>query len=374
MAVEIKEVKDSRDLRNFIRFPLKLYKNNPWYIPSLNSDEFKTLNSGKNSAFAHSQARLWLALKEGKICGRIAAIYSQGHRSHWDQNYMRFGWIDFIEDIDVVTALMAQVENWAREKGCSAVHGPLGFSDMDRAGMLVEGFEELPTMITTYNYAYYPRFLEQLGYVKDIDWVEYELTVPKDLDPRISKLAGIILKKNNLHLLQAKSRRDILPYAHKIFRLMNEAYKHIYGFVPLTEPQMDDYTRQYFSYIKPEFVPVVLNDKDEVVAFGITMPSLSKAFQKTKGRLFPFGFLHLLQALRKNNRADLYLVAVKPELQGLGLNALLISKVFETFTKAGITKAESNPELETNTQVQAQWKHFEHRQHKRRRVYIKHVE
>ncbi len=374
MTVEIKEVKNSIDLRTFIRFPLKLYKDNPWYIPSLNSDEFKTLNSAKNAAFAHSQARLWLAIKDGKVSGRIAAIYSTGHRSHWNQDYMRFGWIDFIENLDVAATLIAEVEMWAREKGCSAVHGPLGFSDMDRAGMLVEGFDELPTMITTYNHAYYPQFLEKLGYTKDTDWVEYELTVPETLDPRISKLAGIILKKNNLHMLDAKTRRDILPYARKIFGLMNEAYRNLYGFVPLSEQQMDDYTKQYFGFIKPDFVPVVLNDQDEVVAFGITMPSLSKAMQKTRGRLFPFGFLHLMGALKKNNRADLYLVAVKPELQGLGLNALLISKVFETFTKAGITKAESNPELETNTQVQSQWKHFEHRQHKRRRVYIKHLQ
>ena len=373
MTVELKEVKSRSDLRQFIQFPNKLYRKNPYWIPALESDEWKTLDPKKNAAFEFSQVRLWLVLKNGKPAGRIAAILSEGHRDHWNQAYMRFGWIDFIDDVDVVAALMSAVEAWAREKGCTAVHGPVGFSDMDRAGMLVEGFDELPTMINIYNHAYYPKLLERLGYAKDTDWVEYELMVPSTLDPKISKLASIILKRNNLHMLNTKSKKDLLPYAPKVFGLLNEAYTNLYGFVPLNDKQIADYTKQYFGFIKPEFVPVVLNERDEVVAFGITMPSLTRALQKANGHLFPFGFIHVLMALQKNDRADLYLVAVKPELQGLGLNALLINQVFETFHNAGITKVESNPELETNTQVQAQWKHFERRQHKRRRVYIKHL-
>ncbi len=374
MTVSIKEVQNRRDLRTFIKFPNQLYKGNAYFIPALEADEWKTLDPQKNAAFEYSQARYWLAFKDGKLVGRIAAILSEGHRSHWNQAYMRFGWIDFIDDNEVAGALLGAVETWAREKECTAVHGPMGFSDMDHAGMLVQGFDEMPTMINIYNYAYYPQQLERWGYVKDTDWVEYELTVPQVLDPRISKLSEVILRRNNLRMLNAKSKNDILPYAHKIFALINEAYSKLYGYVPLNERQIDEYTKQYFGFIKPEFVPVVLNDRDEVVAFGITMPSLSRALQKARGRLFPFGFIHVLQALKKNDRADLYLVAVKTELQGLGLNALLINQVFETFQKAGIQKAETNPELEYNTQVQAQWKHFERRQHKRRRVYIKHLD
>jgi GNAT superfamily N-acetyltransferase len=373
MTIEIKEVKNRRDLRKFILFPKRLYRKNPFWIPPLETDEWNTLDAKKNAAFEYSEARYWLAYKDGKIVGRIAAILSEGHRGHWNQSYMRFGWIEFINDADVASALMGAVENWARLKGCTAVHGPMGFSDMDHAGMLVEGFNELPTMINIYNYDYYPKQLEKLGYVKDTDWVEYELVVPKELDPKILKLSEILLKRNNLHMLNARSKKDILPYAHRIFDLLNEAYSNLYGFVPLNDKQIEDYTKQYFGFIKPEFVPVVLNDKDEVVAFGITMPSLSRALQKAGGKLFPFGIIHLLRALRKNDRADLYLVAVKPELQGLGLNSLMINQVFNAFRGAGIEKAESNPELETNSQVQAQWKHFEHRQHKRRRVYIKHL-
>lgn len=373
MPVTIKEVKSKSDLRKFIQFPNSLYRHNPCWIPALEADEWKTLDPKKNAAFEYSQARYWLAFNDRKIVGRIAAILSEGHRSHWNQAYMRFGWIDFIDDLQVASALMGTVEGWAREKGCTAAHGPMGFSDMDHAGMLVEGFDELPTMINIYNHAYYPKHLEALGYTKDTDWVEYELTVPAVLDPKISKLAEIILKREKLHLLNAKSKKEILPYAPKIFALLNEAYSKLYGFVPLNEKQVADYTNQYFGFIKPEFVPIVLNEQDEVVAFGITMPSLTRALQKAKGHLFPFGFLHVLRAMKKNDRGDLYLVAVKPELQGKGLNSLLINQVFETFRKAGITRVESNPELETNIQVQSQWKHFEHRQHKRRRVYIKHL-
>lgn len=373
MSIEIKEVKNRRDLRKFILFPKSLYHKSPYWIPPLEADEWNTLDSKKNAAFEYSEARFWLAYKDGKTAGRIAAILSEGHRGHWNQSYMRFGWIDFIDDTDVASALMGAVENWARQKGCTAVHGPMGFSDMDHAGMLVEGFDEMPTMINIYNYDYYPKQLERLGYVKDTDWVEYELVVPKELDPKIVKVSEILLKRNNLHMLNARSKKDILPYAHRIFDLLNEAYSNLYGFVPLNDKQIEDYTKQYFGFIKPEFVPVVLNDNDEVVAFGITMPSLSRALQKAGGKLFPFGFIHMLKALRKNNRADLYLVAVKPQLQGLGINSLLINQVFNAFRIAGIEKAESNPELENNSQVQAQWKHFEHRQHKRRRVYIKHL-
>jgi GNAT superfamily N-acetyltransferase len=373
MSIEIKEVKNRRDLRKFILFPKSLYHKSPFWIPPLETDEWNTLDSKKNAAFEYSEAHFWLAYKDGKTAGRIAAILSEGHRGHWNQSYMRFGWIDFIDDADVVSALMGAVENWARQKGCTAVHGPMGFSDMDHAGMLVEGFDEMPTMINIYNYDYYPKQLERLGYVKDTDWVEYELVVPKELDSKIMRLSEIVLKRNNLHMLNTRSKKDILPYAHRIFDLLNEAYSNLYGFVPLNDKQIEDYTKQYFGFIKPEFVPVVLNDKDEVVAFGITMPSLSCALQKAGGKLFPFGVIHVLKALRKNDRADLYLVAIKPQMQGLGLNSLLINQVFNAFRNAGIEKAESNPELENNSQVQAQWKHFEHRQHKRRRVYIKHL-
>jgi ribosomal protein S18 acetylase RimI-like enzyme len=226
-------------------------------------------------------------------------------------------------------------------------------------------------MATIYNHAYYPKYLEQLGYVKDTDWVEYEITVPGEPDPKISKLANIILRRENLRLVSFTSKDEILEYAKKIFALFNESYRELYGFIPLNERQVDYYTQQYFSFIRPEFVMAVVNEADEMVAFGITMPSLTKAMQRAGGKLFPFGFIHLLRALKKNDRADLYLIAVKPEYQGKGVNAVAINHINEVYIQHGIKKVESNPELEDNHRVQGQWKHFDTRQHKRRRCYIK---
>lgn len=374
MSVEIREVTTEQDLKRFILFPYKLYKENPYWVPGLVSDAKNTLSSEKNPAFAYSQARYWLALQDGKVVGRVAAIASEGHRQRWNQAYMRFGYIDFVEDFEVCKALMTQVETWAREKKLTAVHGPLGFTDMDKAGMLVEGFDELGTMATIYNYAYYPRYLEALGYAKDVDWIEYEISVPPIPDPKIAKLAQIVQKRENLHVIRFTKKKDVQRYAQGIFELIKEGYRNLYGYVPLTDEQVALYTTQYLGFIKPEFLSVVADSEGKIAAFGLTMPSLTRAMQKANGRLFPFGFIHLLHALNSNDRADLYLIAVKQEYQGKGINAILINHLSEVFAKFGIRKAESNPELETNHLVQGQWKHFETRQHKRRRSYIKYLE
>lgn len=373
MSISIKEVTSEKDLRSFIRFQHTLYRDNPYWAPPLFFDEMNTLHWKKNPAFEKSKARYWLAYRDGKIVGRIAAILSYPHIEKWQQRYMRFGWIDFVDDPEVSQRLLETVEAWAKENHLSAVHGPLGFSDMDHEGTLVEGFDELGTLAGIYNYSYYPTHLEKMGYIKDTDWVEYEIKVPTQADERIAKLSEIVLRRNNLKLLQVTNKKGILPYAHELFDVLQEAYEPLYGFVPLTPKQVDSYIDQYFGFIKPEFVPIVLDEQNHVVAFGITMPSLTRALQKARGRLFPFGFIHLLRALSKNDRADLYLVGVKPEYQGKGINAILIQKMVEEFNRLGVTQVESNPELENNTLVQAQWKSFEKRQHKRRRVYIKHL-
>lgn len=374
MSVEIREVTSSQDLKLFIQFPYQLYKGNPYWVPGLFSDEENTLSPEKNPAFSYSQARCWLALEDHRVVGRVAAIISEGHRQRWNQAYMRFGWIDFVDDPKVSAALMARVEKWAREKKLVAVHGPLGFTDMDHAGMLVEGFDELGTMATIYNYPYYPRHLEALGYQKDVDWIEYEITVPQLPDAKIAKLAQIVLKREKLRLIEFKDRQEVMRRAPEIFALFNEGYRNLYGYVPLNDEQVALYTNQYLGFIKPEFVPAVEDAQGRLVAFGITMPSLTRAMQKANGRLFPFGFLHVLGAINKNDRADLYLIAVKTEYQGKGVNALLIDHISKVFARHGIRTAESNPELETNHLVQGQWKHFETRQHKRRRCYIKYLD
>jgi GNAT superfamily N-acetyltransferase len=373
MRVNIKEVHTRRDLKKFIRFPHRLYRGNPYRVPPLFVDEYRTLRSDKNPAFDHCEAKYWLAYRDGRIAGRIAAIANERRIETWKERYMQFGWLDFINDEDISEALFGTVESWAREKGMTALHGPLGFTDFDPEGTLVDGFDELGTLATIYNFPYYASHLERLGYQKDIDWIEYELFVPSGPNESISRITDTVLRRYNLRKLEVKHKKDLLPYAHELFHMLNDTYQHLYGFVPLTEKQIDTYTRQYFGFINPRFVPVVLNKSGAVVAFGIAMPSVSKALQKARGRLFPFGFIYLLRALKRNDRADLYLVSVKSEYQGKGVNAILIDEINKVFNDFGIKKVESNPELETNRLVQEQWKYFEKRQHKRRRCYIKHL-
>ncbi len=252
-----------------------------------------------------------------------------------------------------------------------AVHGPLGFTDMDREGMLVEGFDEPGTLATIYNYPYYPQHLERLGYGKDTDWLEYEISLPDELPASVAKLSEILQRRYQLRLLEARSKKELLSYAGELFQLLNEAYEHLYGVTPLTPRQIQAYIRQYFDYIAPDFVPLILDASGRLVAFGISLPSLTRALQKAGGKLLPFGFIHLVRALTHNDRADLYLVGVKREYLGKGLNAILIERMYHVFRRRGIRKIESNPELETNLNVQTQWKLFDTRQHKRRRCYIK---
>ncbi len=371
MAVIIKEVTTKKQLRTFIDFSLKLYDKNPYWVPPLYFDELNTLDWDKNPAFEHSQARYWLAYRGNQVVGRIAGIYNPKYVQKWGKKNVRFGWIDFIDDEEVSAALLKTVEDWARTLNMEAVHGPLGFTDLDPEGMLIEGFEELGTLALIYNYEYYPEHLKKLGYEKEIDWLEYEIQVPEKPIEKISKAAGIVLKRNNLHILEVSQKKDLLKYSKELFYLLDDEYSHLFGTVPLSEKQMETYIKQYFGFISSEFVPVVLDENNKMIAFGIVMPSLSIALQKSKGRLFPFGWYHLLRALKKNDRADLYLIAVKSEYQGKGINAVLMDKINQVFINKGITTVETNAELETNTDVQGQWKYYQKRQHKRRRCFIK---
>lgn len=371
MSVSIKEVTDKKLLRAFIEFPDRLYKGNPYFVPALRFDEEATLRKDKNPAFDYCESRYWLACKDGRVVGRIAGILNKAYIEKWKNPYMRFGWIDFEEDPEIVNALLSQVENWAKEKGMTAVHGPLGFTDLDHEGMLVEGFNQLGTMATIYNHPYYPVLLEKFGYVKDADWVQYKIKMPHVMPEKLVKMASIVQRRLNLSVVPLRSSKDILPYADDIFDLINAAYSDLYAVVPLTEKQVKYYTKQYFSFIRPEFVSLVVDKEGKLVAFGITMPSLSVALQKAKGSLFPFGFIHILKAMRRNPLGDLYLVAVRKDLQGKGVNAMFMHELTRTFIKNNIEYAEANPELENNLPVQSLWKHYDAVQHKRRRCYIK---
>jgi GNAT superfamily N-acetyltransferase len=373
MDVEIKPVTGIRGLRQFVSFPYSLYAGNPYWVPPLRFIELQTLRWDKNPAFEFCEVKYWLAFKNGKIVGRIAGILNNRYIEIWGEKQLRFGYIDFIDDEQVSNALLKTVEIWAKEKGMRSIHGPLGFTDLDPEGMLVEGFEELGTMGTIYNFPYYPVHLKKNGYRKDVDWVEFEVKVPAGIHEKLKRLAEVVTRKNNLRVLQVKRGKELLPYAKEIFHVLNESYEGLYGVVPLTEKQIDMYINQYFRLVRHDYISIILDRENRVAAFGITIPSLAKALRKSRGRLFPFGFIYLLRALRKNDTVDMCLIAVRPDLQGKGVNALLMHEFNKIYVRYNILKAETNPELETNSKVQAQWKFFDARQHKRRRCYIKYV-
>lgn len=372
-GIIIREVKTKKQMNAFIDLPYRLYKNNSYYVPQLKKDIKDTFNKRKNPAFDFCEAKYWLAYKGNKVVGRIAAIINHSFIEEWKKPYMRFGWMDFEENETIAKKLLQQVEGWAKEKKMKAVHGPLGFTNFDHAGFLVEGFGQLGTIATIYNYPYYSLFLEKAGYNKDVDWVEYKLKVPETVPGKLTKLASIVERRNNLSVVKAKTKKDIIPYAKNIFRLLNSAYADLYGVLALNEKQIEYNIKKYLSFIRTDFVSLVIDKNGELAAFGIAMPSLSLAMQKARGRFYPFGFIHLMRAFKKNDLADLCLVAVRKDMRGKGVNAILMDQLTSSFIKNGIKYTESNPELENNTKVQSLWEHYEGVQHKRRRCYIKYL-
>jgi hypothetical protein len=371
MALQIEEVTTSRELKRFVAFLYDLYRGNRYWVPPPRIDEFKSLRKETNPAFEFCEAKCWLARREGTIVGRIAGIINHRYNKRWNARSARFGWFDFIDDAEVSSALLRAGEDWARSKGLTGIHGPLGFTDMDGEGTLIEGFEEVSTLGAIYNYPYYAGHIERAGYEKDIDWVEYQVTMHSEIPEKVARIAEIALTRNHLRVLHVKKAKELLSYAKEIFHVLNAAYKDLYGFVELSDKQIDMYVKQYFGFILPDYVPVVLDAEGRVAAFGIAMPSLSEAFQKCNGRLFPFGFLHVLWALKTSRNADLYLTAVRPDLQEKGVNAILIHEVNKVFVARKVDKVETNRELEGNAKVQAQWRFYDRRLHKRRRCYKK---
>lgn len=371
--VEIREVKTQRDLKLFVNFPDKLYKDNPYYVPTLKMDEMNVLRRDKNPAFTFCEAAYYLAYRDGEIVGRIGTILNTRSNETWDQKRVRITRLDFIDDAEVFDTLIDTAERWAKEKGMEEVQGPLGFTDMDFEGMLVEGFDELGTFATIYNHPYYMEHMIRRGFTKDVDWLEYQITVPDEPDEKVARIAKIVSKKFGYKLLEFKRTKDILPWAHKMFEVLEEAYQELYGVAPLTPELVDAYVDSYIGFANPEFIKLVVDQDNELVAFGITFPSFSKAMQRSGGRLLPFGFIPILRSIKKNDRLDLYLVGVKPELQGKGINALLMDAITRSAIKYNMKITESNPELETNDKVQSQWKFYETRQHRRRRCFVKAV-
>ena len=374
MAIRIKKVSNKKELKTFIRFNYELYKDNAYSVPDLYDDMLNTFSPQKNAAFEFCEADYFLAYKDNKVVGRVAAIINRRANETWNKKVVRFGWIDFIDDLEVSKALLDTVEKWGKERGMEAMVGPLGFTDMDAEGMLVEGFDQLGTMATIYNYPYYPEHMQRLGLEKEADWVEFKLTVPDKLPEKFVRISEIILQKYKLKIKKL-NRKELKEknYGQRIFDLINEAYAPLYGYSQMTQRQIDQYIKMYLPLIDLRMVSLVEDEAGELVAVGISMPSLSEALQKAKGKMLPFGWFHLLKALfiKKPKVLDLLLVGVKPEYQSKGVNALLFYDLVPVYQQMGFEYGESNPELELNKKVQAQWSAFESVQHKRRRAFKK---
>ena len=375
-SIQIKRVETKKDLKRFIEFHYDLYKGNPYDVPNLYSDEVKTLSKNKNAAFDFCEAEYYLALKEGKIVGRVAAIINHKANEKWKKKDVRFGWIDFIDDIEVSRALFEAVEEYGRKKGMDDIVGPLGFTDMDPEGMLTWGFDKLGTMATIYNYEYYPQHMEKLGgWEKDNDYVEYYLVVPEKSPEKYTKIAEMVEKRYNLHVRKL-TKKDIFQggYGKKLFDLINLTYSDLYGFSELTDRQIDQYVKMYFPLADLNLVTVIEdgNKDNQLAGLGITIPSLSRALQKCRrGRLFPFGWWHLLRAIKfhKTDGVDLLLMGFLPEYRSKGANALLFADLIPRYVDYGFKWGETQVEMESNEGVQSQWGPLDPINHKKRRCY-----
>jgi len=361
----------------FIQFGIDLYKGNEYFVPPLIYDERATLNRSKNPAFDHCDATYFLAYRDGEIVGRIAVIINYKSNERWNQKHARFGFVDFIDDEDVVDSLFGAAESWARSRGMEKIHGPLGFTDLDHEGMLIEGFDRMGTMATIYNYPYYQKHMERMGYVKDKDWVEFLIQIPPEVPERFSRMGEIVKKRFGLTVKHLQRKQDVYPYAREMFILINNAYKDLYGYVELSDKQIDYYVDMYIPMIRLDFVTLILRQNDnKLVGVGIGLPSMSDALRKAKGRFLPNGWYHLYKALKGNGHngvLDLLMIAVDPEYQGKGVNALMFNEFIPAANKLGMTKAESNIELEDNSKVHSMWNGLEYEQHKRRRAFIKNI-
>ena len=372
--VEIRQLNPTRNnLKKFVEFQIDLYKGNPYFVPPLVSDEIATLDSKVNPAFDHCESAYFMAYRDGKAVGRIAAMINKQVNEKENSRQARFGFVDFIDDAEVSKALFDAAEKWAKEKGMDNIVGPLGFTDLDNEGMLINGFEELGTMATIYNYPYYPAHVERLGYEKEVDWHEFLIEIPEQIPDKHKRIAEIVKKKFNLRVVKFTSRKALKEqYGQALFELINEAYDNLYCYSRLTKRQIDYYIKIYLGMLNLDLVTLIVDGEDQLVGVGISIQSMSRALQKSKGKMFPFGWWHLLKGLKgKNDRVDLLLVAVKPQYMGKGVNALLFTDLIPAYNKYGFKWAESNPELESNAAVQNQWEAFPYRQHRNRRAFIK---
>ncbi len=373
MNIEIKKVQTKQDLKTFIRFNYEMYKNNPYSVPDLYEDMMDTFSPKENPAFEFCEADYFLAYKDGRLVGRVAAIINNRANETWGKKSVRFGWIDFEDDIEISRALLDTVKQGGRERGMVEIEGPLGFTDMDAEGMLIEGFEELSTMATIYNHPYYPKHMEQLGFEKAVDWVERKIYIPDAVPEKHLRIAKIVSEKYGLHVRKLRNKKDVMENntARRIFECINDAFAPLFGYSRMTDRQIDKYVKTYIPILDLRMVSVVEDNDGNIIAAGISMPSMSHALQRAKGRMFPFGWWHLLKALKwgRDEMLDLLLIGVRPDYQGKGVNALIFADLIPVYNQLGFKYAESNVELEDNGKVQNQWQYFDVVQHKRRRCF-----
>lgn len=372
--IQIKEVVTKKDLKAFVHFPNHLYKGNSYYVPQIESMDRDTLTPSKNHAFEVCEGKYWLAYNvKGKIVGRVAGIINRRYNEMTGEKVCRFGWIDFIDDPEVSKALIDTVEQYAKEKGMDVMSGPMGFLEFDTAGVLVEGFDKLPTAYGKYNAPYYEEHLTALGFAKETDYVEYLIKVPEVIPERYARMSQLVSIKNSLHEAPVRCRSDLMPYLDDLFKCLNSAYSQLHGFSELSKGQCEDLKKQFLGHVNIDYVSIILDSDERVIAFGVGLPSLAKAMQKANGSLYPFGWIHLLKALRQNDTIDLLLIAIDEKYKNKGVNAMIFHKFAQGITKNGIKYIESTRELEDNTSVQNLWHYLEHTLTKRARTYKKHI-
>ena len=369
------EVKTKIEYHAFFAFPFTLYKGCDQWVPPITSEEKAIFNRAKNPVFENADAKLFVVKNGKQIVGRIAALINWIEVKEQAKTKVRFGWYDTIDDLNVSRMLIDAVQSWGKQNGLTYLEGPMGFSNMDKAGVLVQGYEYKNTMITWYHYPYQKKHLEDLGLVKQAEWVEFQIKIFKaeDAPEKVKKYAELISRRYELSALEFSTRKELVPYVDKMFDLLNKTYNNLQSFVPIQPYQIAHYKEKYFSYIHPKFIKCVADKSGNLIAFAITMPSFSEALKKVNGSLYPFGFLHIIRALRKNNRASFYLIGIDPAYQNKGVTAILFDAIQKMFNAQGITDVETNPELEENNSIQLMWKNYEHELHKRRRTYKKDI-
>ncbi|RMA64531.1 GTP cyclohydrolase [Ulvibacter antarcticus] len=368
--IKVQEI-TKKELKQFVTFPFGLYKNCKYWVPPLIKDEIETLDPEKNPVFKNADATYYLAYKDNKIVGRIAVIINHLEVNEIGKKKIRFGWLDMIDDIEVTKALLEKVYEKGREHKLEYAEGPVGFSNMEKAGILTKGFNELNTMITWYHYPYYAEHFKKLDFQKQATWVEYQLTIPKEAFEKVKKFSRIIRERYKLHVIRFKHKKEILPYVDDMFGLLNNTYNTLQTFVPIQQYQIDYYKEKYFNFIHPDYITCIEDSDNKLIAFSIVMPSFSEALKKANGRLFPFGWFHILKAQKKNEKAAFYLIGIDPEYQGKGVTAIIFEEMQILFNAKGIETVETNPELIENTAVQLLWKDYNPIQHKERSTFKK---